>query len=97
MGYPVCGLRTESIVGGFPHRLGSLVAHDAAAAWHVNHPRTASSTIRNVAASTWWPIRSHCPFFSTSSSAEAVLPVSAGEVSSSANRIGALFRSRFLQ
>ena len=35
--------------------------------------------------------------FGTSSGAEAVLPVSVGRVSSSTNRTGVLFRSRFLQ
>jgi hypothetical protein len=63
----------------------------------VNHPRTASRTMRSVAASTSLPIRSRSPFPSTSSSAEAVLPVSIALVSSSANRTEPLVRSRFLQ
>src|ERR1700704_4659000 len=63
----------------------------------VNHPRTASRTIRSVAVSTLLPINSRSPFLSNNSRAEAVLPVSAGVVPISANRTVSLFRSRFRQ
>src|ERR1700688_2234524 len=51
----------------------------------VYHPRTTSSTIRNVVATTWLPMRSRSPLLSTSSSADSRLAVAAGKVSSSAN------------
>jgi hypothetical protein len=63
----------------------------------VDHPGTTSRTIRSVAASTSLPMRSRSPFLSSSSSAQAVLPVFAGVVLSSANRTASLFRSRFRQ
>src|ERR1700693_3537635 len=63
----------------------------------VNHPRTASRTIRKVAPSTSLPIRNRSPLLSTSSSADAVLLAPAGVVSTNANRTVSLFRSRFRQ
>src|ERR1700730_577767 len=64
----------------------------------VYHPRTASKTIRNVAASPPSPMRNNSPLVSTSSRVKASARDSiSGLVSSTANRTGCSVRSRFRQ
>jgi hypothetical protein len=80
-----------------PHVARTQTQVHAHAGRQVDHPRTVSSTIRNVAASTSLPIRSRSPLGRTNSSVESRLAVAAGTVSNRANRTGVLFRNRFRQ
>ena len=80
-----------------PHIAGAQAQIHAHAGRQVDHPRTASSTIRSVAASAWLVIRSRSPFLSTNSSAVLPLSVSEDLGCSRANRTGPVSRSRFRQ